>query len=61
VNKVIAVGMTCDMNDKVNNTVYCHDKINYKKLAGQKFVYTPKECFTERADIEGYCRGNLKS
>ena len=46
------------MNDKVNTTIYCHRKLEFKKLAGQKYVYTPKECFTAKADAEGYCRGN---
>jgi len=46
------------MNDKVNDTIKCHKKLEFKKLAGQKFLYTPKECFTSKADDEGYCRGN---
>jgi len=58
--KNIAYGMTCDMNDKVNSTIFCHRKMESKKLAGQKYVYSPKECFTSKADPEGYCRGNLE-
>jgi hypothetical protein len=55
---ILEHGKTCDMNDKVNSTIYCHDKLKFKKLAGQKYEYTPKECFTEKFDSEGYCRGN---
>jgi len=58
--KNIALGMTCDMNDRVNATIYCHKKLEYKKLAGQKYVYSPRECFISKADPEGYCRGNLE-
>lgn len=45
------------MNDKENNTIYCHDKLKYFKLPGQKYIYTPKECFNGKADESGYCRG----
>lgn len=56
-NNLLAHGKTCDMNDKENHTIYCHTKLNYHKLPGQKFVYTPKECFNGNANNLGYCRG----
>lgn len=45
------------MNDQVNTTIYCHRPFQYKKLAGQKYLYSPRECFNDLADYEGYCRG----
>eukprot|EP00826_Nyctotherus_ovalis_P050885 TRINITY_DN629_c0_g1_i2.p3 TRINITY_DN629_c0_g1~~TRINITY_DN629_c0_g1_i2.p3 ORF type:complete len:137 (-),score=23.08 TRINITY_DN629_c0_g1_i2:657-1067(-) len=50
--------MICDMNDKENSTIRCHRKIQAGKLAGQKYKYSPLECFTSLGDGEGYCRGN---
>eukprot|EP00826_Nyctotherus_ovalis_P004547 TRINITY_DN10995_c0_g1_i3.p1 TRINITY_DN10995_c0_g1~~TRINITY_DN10995_c0_g1_i3.p1 ORF type:complete len:275 (+),score=33.84 TRINITY_DN10995_c0_g1_i3:166-990(+) len=54
----IAEGMTCDMNDMQNHTIYCHKKIEHKKLPGQKFANSPAECFSGKGDSEGFCRGN---
>eukprot|EP00826_Nyctotherus_ovalis_P004550 TRINITY_DN10995_c0_g1_i9.p1 TRINITY_DN10995_c0_g1~~TRINITY_DN10995_c0_g1_i9.p1 ORF type:complete len:298 (+),score=47.39 TRINITY_DN10995_c0_g1_i9:64-957(+) len=62
-NNVVIVGdcpegMTCDMNDMQNHTIYCHKKIEHKKLPGQKFANSPAECFSGKGDSEGFCRGN---
>lgn len=49
--------MFCDMNDHENTTIHCHERFKFRRLPGQKHVYTPKECFNDLADEEGYCRG----
>ena len=45
------------MNDDQNATIHCHDRFIRKRLAGEKFRDSPKECFTGNADSDGYCRG----
>lgn len=53
----VDMGYTCDMNDAENKTIHCHKRIARKRLAGEKYHESPKECFTEKADEKGYCRG----
>eukprot|EP00829_Urostomides_striatus_P001967 TRINITY_DN1212_c0_g1_i3.p1 TRINITY_DN1212_c0_g1~~TRINITY_DN1212_c0_g1_i3.p1 ORF type:complete len:755 (+),score=195.01 TRINITY_DN1212_c0_g1_i3:48-2267(+) len=50
-------GMYCDMNDLESKTIHCRKKLNIRKLAGEKFEDSPTECFTAKADENGYCVG----
>lgn len=45
------------MNDLENTTIRCHNRFMRKRLAGEKYHDSPKECFSEHYDTEGYCRG----
>ncbi len=45
------------MNDLENSTIHCHNRFVRKRLAGERYFESPKECFTGKADEEGYCRG----
>jgi len=45
------------MNDVDNKTVRCHTRFIRKRLAGEKFRDSPKDCFTQTADEKHYCRG----
>ena len=45
------------MNDVQNTTIFCHNRFVRKRLAGEKFRESPKECFTNKADDDKYCRG----
>lgn len=53
----VAKDTFCDMNDKENTTIKCSKAMPRAKLAGEKWVDTPDECFTKKHDDEGYCRG----
>jgi len=53
----LARGQFCDLNDNENTTVHCHNRFPHKRLAGEKFRESSKECFTGQADEKGYCRG----
>lgn len=46
------------MTDLESKTIHCRRKFSIKKLAGEKITDTPKECFTGKADSEGYCSGS---
>jgi len=45
------------MNDLENATIKCHNRFVRKRLSGEKFRESPKECFTGKADEKGYCSG----
>ncbi len=45
------------MNDLENSTIHCHNRFARRRLAGEMYRDSPKECFTGKADEEGYCRG----
>ncbi len=40
-----------------NTTIHCHNRFPHRRLAGEKYRESPKECFTGIADEKGYCRG----
>lgn len=45
------------MNDLENKTIKCHKGYPRKRLAGEKVVESPKECFSGNEDEHGYCKG----
>jgi len=45
------------MNDNENTTIHCHNAFVRRRLAGEKFIESPRECYTGKADDDGYCRG----
>lgn len=49
--------MFCDMNDLDNKTIKCHKGFPRRRLAGEKVVESPKECFSGVDDEKGYCVG----
>lgn len=56
-NFCIAITLTCDLSDTSNQIYRCHSKLAIKKLAGDKFRDSPRECFTGKVNDEGYCIG----
>ena len=46
------------MNDLENKTIHCHRRFTRKRLAGEKYRDSPKECISEKHDEQGYCRGS---
>lgn len=56
----VAYGKSCELNSSVNGTVTCRYKPSVKKIAGEKYLFTPLECLNRMNDHRGYCRGKLK-
>jgi hypothetical protein len=45
------------MNDLENATIHCHKEYPRKRLPGEKYVETPRECFSGEENEKGYCKG----